>query len=57
VHDRGSRVPLREQLEAILRKPMADGDLTGRVPSILTLAQEYGGVSPDDPARAYDAQG
>lgn len=39
-HD--SPVPLHEQLTAILRKRIETGDLTGRVPSILTLAQEYG---------------
>jgi len=35
-------VPLHEQLAGILRKRITSGELTGRVPSILTLAQEYG---------------
>ncbi len=39
-HD--SPVPLYEQLAAILRAQIKDGKLTGRVPSILTLAQEHG---------------
>jgi DNA-binding GntR family transcriptional regulator len=39
-HD--SPVPLHEQLTAILRERIETGELTGRVPSILTLAQEYG---------------
>lgn len=39
--DHDSPVPLHEQLEAILRKQIGDGELTGRVPSILSLAQEY----------------
>jgi DNA-binding GntR family transcriptional regulator len=35
-------VPLHEQLSDILRKRITSGELTGRVPSIITLAQEYG---------------
>jgi GntR family transcriptional regulator len=35
-------IPLHEQLAGILRERITSGDLTGRVPSILTLAQEYG---------------
>jgi len=34
-------VPLHEQVAAILRKQIEDGTLTARVPSILSLAQEY----------------
>jgi DNA-binding GntR family transcriptional regulator len=35
-------VPLHEQLAAELRAKIKSGELTTRVPSILTLAQEYG---------------
>jgi GntR family transcriptional regulator len=42
VIDHDSPVPLHEQLASILRAMIADGRITGRVPSILTLAQEYG---------------
>jgi GntR family transcriptional regulator len=35
-------VPLHVQLTDILRKQITSGALTGRVPSIVTLAQEYG---------------
>jgi len=38
-HD--SPVPLHEQLSALLRDQIAKGKLTGRVPSILSLAQEH----------------
>lgn len=38
-HD--SPEPLHEQLAAALREQVASGELTGRVPSILTLAQQY----------------
>ncbi len=38
-HD--SPVPLHEQLTAILRDDIEGGRLTGRVPSILTLAQQH----------------
>lgn len=34
-------VPLWEQLAGILRAKIASGELTGRVPSIRTLSQEY----------------
>lgn len=34
-------VPLHEQLTAILRDQIRTGEITGRVPSILTLAQQY----------------
>lgn len=40
--DHDSPVPLHAQLAGILRTMIADGRITGRVPSILTLAQEYG---------------
>lgn len=35
-------VPLHVQLTEILRKQITSGALSGRVPSIVTLAQEYG---------------
>ena len=35
-------VPLYQQLAAILRGQIEHGELTGRVPSIKTLAQTYG---------------
>lgn len=37
-----SRVPYYEQLAHILRGKISSGELTARVPSIITLAQEYG---------------
>ncbi len=40
--DHDSPVPLYEQLAALLRRQIRDGNLTGRVPSILGLAQEHG---------------
>ena len=40
--DHDSPVPLYEQLAARLREQIRDGKLTGRIPSILGLAQEYG---------------
>jgi DNA-binding GntR family transcriptional regulator len=42
VIDHDSPVPLHEQLARILRTMITDGRIAGRVPSILTLAQEYG---------------
>jgi GntR family transcriptional regulator len=42
VIDHDSPVALHEQLAGILRSMVIDGRITGRVPSILTLAQEYG---------------
>ena len=42
VIDHDSPVPLHEQLAGILRSMITDGRITGRVPSILTLAQEHG---------------
>jgi DNA-binding GntR family transcriptional regulator len=42
VIDHDSPVALHEQLASILRTMIADGQITGRVPSILALAQEYG---------------
>ena len=44
-------MPLHEQLSQLLRQRITAGELTGRVPSILTLAQEYG-VSHRTAARA-----
>jgi DNA-binding transcriptional regulator YhcF (GntR family) len=42
VLDHDSPVPLNEQLAGLLRQQIATGQLAGRVPSILTLAQEHG---------------
>jgi DNA-binding GntR family transcriptional regulator len=39
--DHDSPVPLHEQLTVILRERITTGKLKGRVPSIVTLAQEY----------------
>ncbi len=39
--DHDSPVPLHEQLTTILRDSIKTGKLTGRVPSIMTIAQEY----------------
>jgi GntR family transcriptional regulator len=39
-HDSGEAVPL--QLARILRDQIAAGELSGRVPSIKTLSQQYG---------------
>ena len=39
--DHDSPVPLHEQLSTLLRDQIKKGVLTGRVPSILTLAQEH----------------
>ena len=47
-------VPLHEQLAGILRTMIEDGRITGRVASILTLAQEYG-VSHRTSQRALTA--
>jgi DNA-binding GntR family transcriptional regulator len=41
VLDHDSPVPLHEQLAQILRYRIKSGTLTGRVPSIMTVAQEY----------------
>lgn len=38
---RDQPVPLHEQLAQVLREKIESGELTTRVPSILTLAQEY----------------
>jgi DNA-binding GntR family transcriptional regulator len=35
-------VPLHEQLAGLLRGRISSGELTGRIPSIKHLAQEYG---------------
>ena len=40
--DHDSPVPLHQQLADSLREQITTGALTGRVPSILSLAQEYG---------------
>jgi DNA-binding GntR family transcriptional regulator len=42
VIDHDLPVPLHEQLSGILRAKIASREITSRVPSILTLAQEYG---------------
>lgn len=41
VVSRDRPVPLHEQLAQVLREKIESGELTTRVPSILTLAQEY----------------
>jgi GntR family transcriptional regulator len=51
VLDNDSPIPLHEQLSAMLRDQIARGGMTGRVPSILRLAQEHG-VSHRTAARA-----
>ncbi len=52
-------IPLWEQIAAILREQIQKGKLTGRVPSILTLAQEYGvsHKTADHSLRALAAEG
>ena len=40
--DRDSPVPLHEQLSTLLRDLIRRRQLVGRVPSILSLVQEYG---------------
>jgi len=42
VLDHNSPIPLYQQLERLLRTQIGSGTLTGRVPSILGLAQEHG---------------
>jgi len=42
VLDHDSPTPLHQQLEDLLREQVRSGKLTGRVPSILGLAQEHG---------------
>jgi GntR family transcriptional regulator len=54
VLDHGSPVPLHVQLTAILRQRIESGELTGRVPSIVTVAQEYE-VGHNTAARALAA--
>lgn len=49
--NRGSAVPLYQQLAAILRAQIAAGELTGRGPSQNRLAAEYG-VSVDTARKA-----
>ncbi len=41
VLDYDSPVPLHEQLTGILRSRIESGQLAGRVPSIMTIAQEF----------------
>jgi DNA-binding GntR family transcriptional regulator len=41
VLNHNSPVPLHEQLSGLLRDRIRSGELAGRVPSIITLAQEY----------------
>jgi DNA-binding GntR family transcriptional regulator len=41
VLDHDSPVPLHTQLADLLRGKIAKGEITGRVPSIVTAAQEY----------------
>ena len=40
--DHDSPVPLHQQLAGLLRDQITRGQITGRVPSILSLAQEHG---------------
>ena len=40
--DHDAPVPLHQQLADLLRQQIESGQLTGRVPSILSLAQEHG---------------
>ncbi len=42
VLDHDAPIPLHEQLADLLRQQITSNELTGRVPSILTLAQEHG---------------
>jgi DNA-binding GntR family transcriptional regulator len=42
VLDHDAPVPLHEQLADLLRQQIQTGKLIGRVPSILSLAQEHG---------------
>jgi len=42
VIDPDSPIPYYEQLAAILRDKISRKEITARVPSIVTLAQEYG---------------
>jgi GntR family transcriptional regulator len=41
VLDHDSPVPLYEQLTVILRTQIQSGELNGRVPSIVSLSQQY----------------
>jgi DNA-binding GntR family transcriptional regulator len=52
--DHDSGVPVWRQLADILRGQIERGELTGRVPSITTLGQEYG-VSHVTAEHAQDA--
>ena len=42
VLDHDAPIPLHQQLAGLLRQQIGAGKLTGRVPSILSLAQEHG---------------
>ena len=39
--DHDSPMPLHDQLANTLRERITSGNITGRVPSIMTIAQEY----------------
>ncbi len=39
--DHDAPVPLHQQLAELLRSQITSGELTGRVPSILSLAQQH----------------
>jgi DNA-binding GntR family transcriptional regulator len=41
VLNHASPVPLHEQLTSLLRDQISSGQLSGRVPSIVTLSQEH----------------
>jgi DNA-binding GntR family transcriptional regulator len=41
VLDHDSPVPLHAQLATVLREKITSGEITGRVPSIVTVAQTY----------------
>jgi DNA-binding GntR family transcriptional regulator len=53
VLDHDSPVPLHEQLTVILRTQIQSGELAGRVPSIVTLSQQYE-VSKNTAQRALE---
>jgi GntR family transcriptional regulator len=40
--DHDSPVPLYQQVAALLRARIASGELTSRMPSLKTIAQDYG---------------
>ena len=53
--DHDSPMPLHEQLANTLRDRVTSGNITGRVPSIMTIAQEYE-VGHNTAARALYAR-